>query len=127
MAERGSPNGAGVDVQPEFFDDNNDDDLFGFDTDPDMEMPILYSAEYGNLETTKALIEYGADVHERDMFGRSTLDLAAESGDVHLCKFLVSQGAHNNWLDLGLYAHYLWFLFHNNKLESFPFFILTKI
>ena len=60
-------------------------------------MHILYIAfNFGHIETTRVLINYGADVNTTDSIGRTLLHHAAIEGDLDSTMFLVARGANVN-------------------------------
>ncbi|XP_073328765.1 protein phosphatase 1 regulatory subunit 27b [Pagrus major] len=47
----------------------------------------------GNLECVKLLIQYGADIHQRDEEGWTPLHMACSDGFPHIARYLLSLGA----------------------------------
>uniref|UniRef100_A0A3Q3W4M2 Uncharacterized protein n=1 Tax=Mola mola TaxID=94237 RepID=A0A3Q3W4M2_MOLML len=47
----------------------------------------------GNLECVKLLVQYGADVHQRDEEGWTPLHMACSDGFPHIARYLLSLGA----------------------------------
>lgn len=57
---------------------------------------ILFAARYGDLESAKLLVEFGANVNDASAYGTSAVVLAAHSGNGELVDFLLSQKADPN-------------------------------
>ncbi|KAM3624395.1 uncharacterized protein V6R79_022877 [Siganus canaliculatus] len=47
----------------------------------------------GNLECVKLLVQYGADIHQRDEEGWTPLHMACSDGFPHIARYLLSLGA----------------------------------
>ncbi|XP_071361260.1 protein phosphatase 1 regulatory subunit 27b [Trachinotus anak] len=47
----------------------------------------------GNLECVKLLVDYGADIHQRDEEGWTPLHMACSDGFPHIARYLLSLGA----------------------------------
>ncbi|XP_078509948.1 protein phosphatase 1 regulatory subunit 27 [Lissotriton helveticus] len=47
----------------------------------------------GNLECVKLLIKYGADIHQRDESGGTSLHVACGEGHTDIARYLISLGA----------------------------------
>jgi len=59
-----------------------------------LNVTVLMSAcEDGNMETAEILVEYGASIHAKSIFGNTALMFAAGSGNEGLMRYLVSKGA----------------------------------
>jgi len=55
--------------------------------------PLHWSAGCGHLEATKILLQHGASVNERNIFGRTPLDNAATGGHEAVVRLLLEAGA----------------------------------
>ena len=67
--------------------------------------PLMIAAAYdGAMETSRLLIEKGADVKARDKSGVSVLEQAAASNHVALARLLIDKGADVNTVDEGGFA-----------------------
>ena len=57
--------------------------------------PLAYACQGGHLATIKALINAGANLHQKttDSFGVTPLHLAAQAGKIEVVRFLVRSGA----------------------------------
>jgi ankyrin repeat protein len=54
---------------------------------------LLVAAAHGDVETTRALIAAGADVHARGWIGNTALIYAAQEGHTEIAEMLVEAGA----------------------------------
>lgn len=55
--------------------------------------PLMYAAEYGNLETVRFLLDRGADVNALDKRNLAPLYIAASRGDAGIVSLLIDRGA----------------------------------
>lgn len=55
--------------------------------------PLHYAAAFGNLEATRAIVQYGADVQAVSAEGSSALDLASEGRQAAVAQFLAAAGS----------------------------------
>ena len=63
--------------------------------------PLMMAAKkYKGLQTTKLLIDLGANVNGTDQYGRSALTMAARYGRIETVKYLLSIGAKPNIVSL---------------------------
>ena len=63
--------------------------------------PLMMAAKkYKGLQTTKLLIDLGANVNGTDQYGRSALTMAARYGRIEIVKHLLSMGAKPNVVSL---------------------------
>ena len=71
---------------------------------------LAYAVQNGNVPNAKLLIDMGADIHETtllDGFEKNLLMLAAESGSVEMCQYILSLGYDvNEELDLRTALYY---------------------
>jgi ankyrin repeat protein len=51
----------------------------------------LHDAVRRNIDTVELLVEYGADVRERDLAGNTSLHWAANAGKIDVVRFLVER------------------------------------
>src|SRR5215467_3860693 len=58
--------------------------------------PLLFAARVGDLDSTKLLVNAGANVNDADAWGISATTLAAHSGFTDLVLFLLDKGANPN-------------------------------
>lgn len=65
---------------------------------------ILFAARQGDLETTAALLDAGANVNDTSAAGTSALVIAAHSDHGPLARFLLSRGANPNAAEAGYTA-----------------------
>jgi len=64
--------------------------------------PLMAAANYGNLERVKALIENGADIHEKcELWDRTPLIFATQGGHKEILEYLISAGADPNYAASG--------------------------
>ncbi len=56
------------------------------------DIPILMAARTGNLAIVELLIHYGADIHQKDILGRTVLFHAAMSGSIDLVNYCLNAG-----------------------------------
>lgn len=63
--------------------------------------PLMIAAEWGNLEMTELLVQWGADVNHLglDYFKQSPLLLAASTGNLAIAQFLLRNGADTDLYD----------------------------
>ena len=54
--------------------------------------PLMYSSFYNNLNTTKELINLGADIHKKDKYGLSPMAYAIENNSTEIVKILFNNG-----------------------------------
>lgn len=62
----------------------------------DNRRPIHYAARNGHIECIKVLLEYGADIHYKDIKGETAITLAAAGGHAECVRYLLEQGAKIN-------------------------------
>ena len=53
--------------------------------------PLIGALQNKHIQTAKILLEYGADVQERDVDGNTILHLAVQCGSVDLCEILINR------------------------------------
>jgi ankyrin repeat protein len=66
--------------------------------------PLLFAARQGDVETTRVLLDAGADVNDTAAAGTSALVVAAHSNHAALARFLLSRGANPNAAGAGYSA-----------------------
>lgn len=66
--------------------------------------PLLFAARQGDIETTQALIDAGANVNDQAASGASALVIAAHSGHGPLGVYLLEKGADPNGAEAGYTA-----------------------
>ena len=54
---------------------------------------IMKAAQWGKIETTKVLLDNGADLRDRDMFQMTPFLHACYNGQLDMVKYLLTQGA----------------------------------
>ncbi|AKT90522.1 ankyrin domain protein [Campylobacter ureolyticus RIGS 9880] len=54
--------------------------------------PLMYSSFYNDLNTTKELINLGADIHKKDKYGLSPMAYAIENNSTEIVKILFNNG-----------------------------------
>lgn len=76
--------------------------ILGFDTNPKSVVDaryehsltlLMWAAGYGNVDTTKMLVEHGAKLDLADDRGRTAMMIAAENGHVDVVGYLLKSGA----------------------------------
>jgi hypothetical protein len=60
---------------------------------PHNQTKLIEDAEHGRLQSVTELLEQGASVKSRDIFGQTALHLAASNGHIHVVKILLRYGA----------------------------------
>lgn len=80
--------------------------------------PILFAARVGNLESTKLLLKFGANVNDVAPYGTSALVLASHSGHSPLAKYLLDNGANPNLAGAGYSALHVAIVRHDQKLVA---------
>jgi ankyrin repeat protein len=65
-------------------------------TNSDEQTPLHVSAQCGNLEATKTLVECGAGLNNTNKYGRTPVMLAAYHGKLELVRYLTQIGADIN-------------------------------
>ena len=58
--------------------------------------PLISAANKGDVQTVRRLLDTGANVHEKDIQGRTPLMRATENGHTHVVKTLLERGANPN-------------------------------
>ena len=71
--------------------------------------PVMYAAEFGNVNCVKKLIEKGAELNYRDSSGHTVSTLAARTGSVDVLKCLIEDnGMDKNYVDNNDYSLLFW-------------------
>lgn len=79
---------------------------------------LLFAARVGDLESTRALVDAGADINDADAWGVSATVLAAHSGYVVLLEYLLDQGANANASDGGFSALHVAIMRRDARMTS---------
>lgn len=89
--------------------DINTDIIYGHDTLP-LESEnrhttaLMYASQWGFIDIVKILIDKGADINIRGLYGNTALTFATQSGFVEIVKILIDNGAELNIKDDGGYT-----------------------
>ena len=77
--------------------------------------PVMYAAEFGNVNCVKKLIEKGAQLNYTDSSGRTACTLAARTGSVDVLKCLIEDnGMDKNYVDNIDYSLLSWAVLGGN-------------
>ena len=77
--------------------------------------PVMYAAEFGNVNCVKKLIEKGAELNYTDSSGHTVSTLAARTGSVDVLKCLIEDnGMDKNYVDNNDYSLLSWAVLSKN-------------
>ena len=77
--------------------------------------PVMYAAEFGNVNCVKKLIEKGAELNYTDSSGHTASTLAARTGSVDVLKCLIEDnGMDKNYVDNNDYSLLSWAVLSGN-------------
>ena len=64
-----------------------------------MYIPVIYAADYRNLEDLTKILDEGADINELNIIGQTPLFIAAANGKLDMVKELLRRGADSTVID----------------------------
>jgi ankyrin repeat protein len=99
-------------VTPHGRPENNMDVPHGADT------ALLFAARVGDLDSTKLLVDAGANVDDRDAWGVTSLVLAAHSGFRDIVEFLLDRKANPNLMDAGFSALHIAIMRRDERMAA---------
>ena len=77
---------------------------------------LYNAAESGNVDLVHSCLQKGADVHDKNVFGKTPLHLSAQVGNTEVTKFLVEAGASLSAVDHWVIKPSVKLIQSNNKL-----------